>query len=66
MRIGRSRHTTRILAGVAGLGVAAGAVIIAHPAGATTTVPAQLALSGVVTGKSLAVSWASTRVTRST
>lgn len=52
MRIGRSRHTTRILAGVAGLGVAAGAVIIAHPAGATTTVPAQLALSGVVTGKS--------------
>lgn len=52
MRIGRSRHTTRLLAGVAGLGVAVGAVIIAHPAGASTTVPAQLALSGIVTGKS--------------
>jgi hypothetical protein len=52
MRIGRSRHTTRLLAGVAGLGVAVGAVIIAHPVGASTTVPTQLALSGVVTGKS--------------
>jgi hypothetical protein len=52
MRIGRSRHTTRLLAGVAGLGVAAGAVIIAHPVGASTTVPTQLALSGIVTGKS--------------
>jgi hypothetical protein len=52
MRIGRSRRTTRLLAGVAGLGVAVGAVIIAHPVGASTTVPTQLALSGIVTGKS--------------
>src|SRR2546423_7458638 len=52
MRIGRSRRSTRLLAGVAGLGVAVGAVIIAHPVGASTTVPTQLALSGMVTGKS--------------
>ena len=49
MRIRRSSRTTRLVAGVAGLGVAVGAIIIAHPAGASTTVEAQLSLSGVAT-----------------
>lgn len=53
MRIGRSRRTTRWLAGFAGLAVAAGgALLIARPAGAATTVTAELSLSGVVTTNS--------------
>ncbi len=52
MRIGRPPRGTRWLAGALGLGVAVTAVIVAGPAGAATTVPAQLALSGVVTSKS--------------
>lgn len=53
MRIGRSRRTARWLAGFAGLAVAAGGVLlIARPAGASTTVTAELSLSGVVTGSS--------------
>lgn len=40
------------LAGAVGLGVAVGAVLLAGPAAASTTVPAQLALSGVVTSSS--------------
>src|SRR5882757_3815259 len=52
MRIGRSGRTARWLAGAVGLGIAVGTVVIAHPAGASTTVPTQLALSGIVTGKS--------------
>jgi hypothetical protein len=51
MQTGRSRAARR-LAGAAGLGVAVGAVLIASPAGASTTVTAQLALSGVVTTSS--------------
>src|SRR6266536_1666580 len=52
MRIGRSRHTTRLLATIAGLGVAVGAVLMAHPAGASTTVTAQLSFSGLATASS--------------
>jgi hypothetical protein len=40
------------LAGAVGLGVAVGAVLTAGPADASTTVSAQLALSGVVTTSS--------------
>ncbi len=52
MRIGRPPRGTRWLAAAVGLGVAVTAVIVAGPAGAATTVPAQLALTGVVTSKS--------------
>jgi hypothetical protein len=52
MRIGRSSRTTRLVAGVAGLGVAVGAIIISHPAGASTTVSTQLSFSGVTTSTS--------------
>jgi hypothetical protein len=53
MRIRRSSRVTRWLAGALGVGVAAAVVVlIAAPAGAATTVPAQLALTGVVTDKS--------------
>lgn len=51
MRTGRSRSAAW-LAGAVGLGVAAGAVLFASPAGASTTVAAQLSLSGVVTTRS--------------
>ena len=49
MRIGRPPRATRWLAAAIGLGVAVTVVIIARPAGASTTVKAQLAFSGVVT-----------------
>lgn len=52
MRIRRSSRTTRLVAGVAGLGVAVGAIVIAHPAGASTTVSTQLSFSGVTTSSS--------------
>ena len=52
MRIGRSGRTARWLAGAVGLGVAVGTVVIAHPAGASTTVPTQLAFSGLATTSS--------------
>ena len=45
-------QTARWLAGAFGLGVAVGAVATAAPADASTTVTAQLALSGVVTANS--------------
>jgi hypothetical protein len=49
MRIGRPPRATRWLAAAVGLGVAVTVVIIARPAGASTTVNAQLAFSGLVT-----------------
>ncbi|HYU04506.1 MAG TPA: hypothetical protein VEL02_11750, partial [Jatrophihabitantaceae bacterium] len=49
MRIGRPPRATRWLTAAVGLGVAVAVVIIARPAGASTTVNAQLAFSGVVT-----------------
>lgn len=49
MRIGRAPRATRWLAAAVGLGVAVAVVIIARPAGASTTVNAQLAFSGIVT-----------------
>src|SRR6266702_2528853 len=49
MRIGRPPRATRWLAAAVGIGVAVAVVIIARPAGASTTVNAQLAFSGVVT-----------------
>jgi hypothetical protein len=49
MRIGRPPRATRWLAAAVGLGAAVTAVIIAVPAGASTTVNADLALTGVVT-----------------
>jgi hypothetical protein len=49
MRIARPPRATRWLAAAVGLGVAVAVVIIARPAGASTTVNAQLAFSGVVT-----------------
>src|SRR6266480_1142189 len=49
MRIGRPPRATRCLAAAVGIGVAVAVVIIAGPAGASTTVTAQLAFSGVVT-----------------
>jgi hypothetical protein len=49
MRIGRLPRSTRWLAAAIGLGVAVTVVIIAAPAGASTTVNAQLAFSGIVT-----------------
>src|SRR6266480_3661832 len=49
MRIGRPPRATRCLAAAVGIGVAVAVVIIARPAGASTTVNAQLAFSGVVT-----------------
>ena len=49
MRIGRPPRATRWLAAAIGLGVAVTVVLIARPAGASTTVNAQLAFSGVVT-----------------
>src|SRR6266516_2252589 len=49
MRIGRPPRATRWLATAVGIGVAVAVVIIARPAGASTTVNAQLAFSGVVT-----------------
>jgi hypothetical protein len=52
MRIGRPPRGTRWLAAAVGVGAAVAAVIVAGPAGAATTVPAQLALTGVVTDKS--------------
>jgi hypothetical protein len=52
MPIGRPRRRTRWLAGIAGFGLGAAAVLFAQPAGASTTVPAQLALTGIVTGAS--------------
>jgi hypothetical protein len=52
MRVGRLGRRTRWLAGIAGFGVAAGAVAVAQPADASTTVAAQLALTGIVTGTS--------------
>jgi hypothetical protein len=52
MRVGRPGRRTRWLAGIAGFGVAAGAVAVAQPAEASTTVAAQLALTGIVTGTS--------------
>lgn len=48
MRTGRSRSAAW-LAGAVGLGVGVGAALLARPASASTTVTAQLALSGVVT-----------------
>lgn len=52
MRIGRPPRATRWLAAAVGLGVTVAVVIIARPAGASTTVNADLALSGVVTKSS--------------
>jgi hypothetical protein len=52
MRVGRLGRRTRWLAGIAGFGVAAGAVAVAQPADASTTVAAELALTGIVTGTS--------------
>jgi hypothetical protein len=52
MPIGRPRRRTRWLAGIAGFGVGASAVLFAQPAQASTTVTAQLALTGIVTGTS--------------
>ncbi len=52
MRIGCPPGATRWLAAAVGLGVAVAVVIIARPAGASTTVNADLALSGVVTKSS--------------
>jgi hypothetical protein len=49
MRIARPPRATRWLAAAVGLGVAVAVVIVARPAGASTTVNAQLAFSGVVT-----------------
>jgi len=49
MRIARPPRATRWLAAAVGLGVAVAVVIIARPAGASTTVNAQLAFSGIVT-----------------
>jgi hypothetical protein len=49
MRIGRPPRATRWLAAAVGIGVAVAVVIIARPAGASTTVNAQLAFSGLVT-----------------
>ncbi|HEY3087255.1 MAG TPA: hypothetical protein VGJ59_04245 [Jatrophihabitantaceae bacterium] len=51
MQTGRS-GVAPWLAGAVGLGVAVGTVLIAGPADASTTVTAQLALSGVVTASS--------------
>lgn len=51
MQTGRSGIARRV-AGTVGLGVAVSAVLIAGPADASTTVTAQLALSGVVTASS--------------
>jgi hypothetical protein len=52
MPVGRPGRGAWWLAGIAGFGVAAGAVLVAQPAEASTTVTAQLALTGIVTGMS--------------
>ena len=52
MPLGRPGRRARWLAAIAGFGVAAGAVAVAQPAEASTAVPAQLALTGIVTGTS--------------